>query len=110
MKRVALFILLSLLLCAPALGQAKPGSQPPKCTLGLDQSPELRGFRMGMTQVKVLARLPGVTIEKPDKFGLTRLRLAFIDSSGLIKGSPRDKAVKPDITATPDDGSAFVID
>ena len=65
---------------------------------------------MGMTQDQVLRRLPGVTIEKPDKYGLARLRLSIIDPSGVIKTSVREKAVQPDITATPEDGSAFVLD
>jgi hypothetical protein len=76
----------------------------------LEQSPELRGFRMGMTQAAVLARLPGVTIEKPDKFGLARLRLSIIDASSLVRSSAREKSVQPDMLAAPTDGSAFVID
>jgi len=65
---------------------------------------------MGMTQAAVLAKLPGVTVEKPDKFGLARLRLSIIDPSALIKSSPRDKGVQQDMTATSTDGSAFVLD
>jgi len=90
--------------------QKKPEKPPTSCPLQLEQSPELRGFRMGMTQAAVLARLPGVTIEKPDKFGMARLRLSIIDSSSLIKSSARDKGVQPDMLAAPSDGSAFVID
>ena len=94
----------------PGFGQKKADNSKPKCTLGLDQSPEVRGFRMGMTQAAVLSKLPGVTVEKPDKFGLARLRLSIVELSSLMKTSPRDKGVQPDITATSTDGSAFVID
>lgn len=108
MNKVILFGLLILISCSPIFGQKKVDS--PKCTLGLDQSPELRGFRMGMTQAAVLAKLPGVTVEKPDKFGLARLRLSIIDPSALIKSSPRDKGVQLDMAATSTEGSAFVLD
>ena len=109
MKQIILFSLLLLLLCVPAFGQ-KTSADKPACTLGLNQSPELRGFRMGMTQAAALAKLPGVTVEKPDKFGLVRLRLSIIDSSALIKSAARDRGVEPDITAGPNTGSAFVLD
>ncbi|HEX3084651.1 MAG TPA: hypothetical protein VHP99_09030 [Pyrinomonadaceae bacterium] len=108
MNKVILF--LSLILCVPVVAQKKPEDQNPRCPLRLDQSPELRGFRLGMTQAAVLARLPGVTIEKPDKFGLARLRLSIIDSTSLIKSSPRDKGVQTDMVAGPNEGSTFVID
>src|ERR1043166_2962663 len=110
MNKGILFGLLLLVSCSPLLAQKKVDNPKPKCTLELDQSPELRGFRLGMTQTAVLAKLPGVTVEKPDKFGLARLRLSLIDLSGLIKSSPRDRGVQPDMTATSTDGSAFVID
>ena len=99
-----------MILCVPALGQKKTENQKPLCALGLSQSPELRGLRMGMTPAAVLARFPGVSVEKPDKFGLARLRLSILDSTSLIKSSPKDKAVQADITAGPNDGSAFVLD
>jgi len=110
MKKVSLFSLLLLIVCVPAIAQKKPGNQKPVCSLGLDRSPELRGFRLGMTQAAVLARLPGVTLEKPDKFGLARLRLSIIDSASLIKSSARDKGVQPDMLTGPNEGSGFVID
>ena len=109
MKKGILFALLLLILCAPVFGQKKADNPKPKCALGLDQSPELRGFRLGMTQVAVLAKLPGVTVEKPDKFGLAQLRLSIIEPTAIKTGT-REKGVRPDITATPEDGSAFVID
>lgn len=109
MKQIILFGLLSLILCATAFGQ-KPNEKKPPCPLGINQAPELRGFRMGMTQAAVLARVPGTTIEKPDKFGLARLRISVIDSSKMIMPSPKDKGIQPDITVGPSDGSAFVLD
>jgi hypothetical protein len=110
MKKGILFALLLLILSSPAFGQKKVDDPKPKCMLALDQSPELRGFRLGMTQAAVLARLPGATVEKPDKFGLARLRLSIIDSTSLIKPSAREKGVQPDMLAGPNDGSAFVVD
>src|ERR1051325_2570454 len=110
MKNLILFALLITSLSAVAFAQKKAEDLKPKCTLELNQSPELRGFRRGLTQAAVLARLPGVTVEKPDKFGLARLRLSIIEPSSLIKASPKDKAVQADITAGPNDGSAFVLD
>jgi hypothetical protein len=106
----AVLITLAIVLCAPVSAQKNVQSKEPKCSLKLDQSPELRGFRMGMTQDQVLRRLPGVSIEKADKYGLARLRLSIIDASDVIRTSARAKAVQPDITATPADGSAFVLD
>jgi hypothetical protein len=114
MKKQIIFTLLLLIPCPGVIAQKQNESVKPKCTLGLDQSPELRGFRMGMTQAAVLAKLPGVTIEKPDKFGMSRLRLSIIDpvsSISSIKTAPtRDKAVQPDAIAALTDGSAFVLD
>src|SRR4051812_43449084 len=107
MKKVILFSLLLIICCVPAPAQKKIEQQP-ACVLGLDQSPELRGFRLGLTQPAVLARLPGVTIEKPDKFGLARLRLSFMDSTSLIKSSAREKAVQQDTFSG--EGSAFVLE
>jgi hypothetical protein len=110
MKKLILFSLLLMILCVPALGQKKTENQKPVCALGLNQAPELRGFRMGMTPAAALARLPGVTLEKPDKFGLARLRITIIDSTSLIKPSAKEKAAQADMTAGPNDGSAFVLD
>jgi hypothetical protein len=109
MKKVISLSVLTLLLCLTALGQ-KATDQKPTCTLGINQSPELRGFRMGMPLAAVTTRLPGVTVEKPDKFGLARLHLSIIDSTTLPKSSAKDKGVQPDALAGLDNGSAFVID
>jgi hypothetical protein len=111
MKKQIIVALLLLIPCAGVMAQKQNESAKPKCTLGLDQSPELRGFRMGLTQAAVLAKLPGVTIEKPDKFGLSRLRLSIVEPTTLFKTAPnRDKTLQPDITTSPEAGSAFVVD
>lgn len=110
MKLILVILLISLTFTA-AVGQRKVEDKEPKCTLGLDHAPELRGFRLTTTQQNVLARFPGASIEKPDKFGLARLRFTVIDSVGLIKGPmTRDKGVTVDISARPEDGSAFVLE
>jgi len=110
MKLILVILLISVTFTA-ATGQRKIEDKEPKCTLGMDHAPELRGFRLAATQQSLLARFPGVSIEKPDKFGLARLRLTLIDSVGLIKGPvTRDKGVMADITARPEDGSAFVLE
>ena len=99
MKLILVILLISVTFTA-ATGQRKIEDKEPKCTLGMDHAPELRGFRLAATQQSLLARFPGVSIEKPDKFGLARLRLTLIDSVGLIKGPvTRDKGVMADITA-----------
>src|SRR5215831_2746201 len=106
----AVLLTLAIVLCPPVSAQKNIESKGPKCSLKLDQSPQLRGFSMGMTQDQVLRRLPGVSTEKPDKYGLARLRISIINTSGVIKTSAHDKPVQLDITATPGDGSAFVLD
>ena len=108
MKIIFVILLISLTFTA-AIGQRKVE---PKCTLSLDHAPELRGFRLATTQQNVLTRFPGVSIEKPDKFGLARLRLSLIDSSGVVRGpATRDKSpLQADISARPEDGSAFVVE
>jgi hypothetical protein len=114
MKKQILLVCLLLIPCPVAFAQKKTESGKQKCTLGIDQSPELRGFRMGMTQAAVQAKLPGVTIEKPDKFGLSRLRLSIVDPTSLIKTpaarAKGDKGVQPDIVAGGTEGSAFVLE
>jgi len=110
MKPILVILLISLTFTA-ALGQRKAEDKDPKCTLGLDHAPELRGFRLAAPQQNVLARFPGVSIEKPDKFGLARLRLSFVDASAVIRvTSTRDKSVQVDTSARPEEGSAFILD
>ncbi|HBB97582.1 MAG TPA: hypothetical protein DC054_19550 [Blastocatellia bacterium] len=110
MKPILVILLISLTFTA-AVGQRKVEDKSPKCTLGMDHAPELRGFRLATPQQTVLAKFPGVSIEKPDKFGLARLRLSLIDSAAVIRATAtRDKGVQADTSARPEEGSAFVLD
>src|SRR5882672_157455 len=115
MKLLFVILLVSLTFTA-AIGQRKVEDKQPTCTLGLDHAPELRGFRLATDQGKVLARFPGVSVARPDKFGLAKLRLSVVDSAGLISAGvikgpvTRDKGVQADISARPEEGSAFIID
>jgi hypothetical protein len=107
MKRIILIPVVTLLCAVSLFAQTKTVSRP-QCTLGLDRAPELRGFRLGITQAAVLARFPGTSVDKPDKFGVTQLRLSVIDTSGMSKGLPvRDKAVQPDMVLG---DNSFVVD
>ena len=108
MKQIIL-ILLIILSCALPLGaQVKPEAKSTKCALGIEQAPELRGFRLGTPQASVLARFPGASLAKPDKFGLAQLRLTIIDSGAtrLLAG----KGVQPDITVASAQESGFIVD
>jgi hypothetical protein len=82
-----------------------------KCTLALAQAPALRGLRLGMTQAQVLARFPGLSLDRADEVGLSRLRLALIDVDLYPKGSSnRDRGVQLDIAAGTTEGRAFTAD
>jgi hypothetical protein len=108
MKRIILNVV-ALLLCAVSLFAQNKTVRKPQCSLGLDRAPELRGFRLGVPQAAVLARFPGTSIDKPDKFGTAALRFGVIDSSLVGKGLPvREKGVEPDLTLGAN--SAFIVD
>jgi hypothetical protein len=110
MKRTVLILLIILSCGLPLLAQDKNDSKQPKCTLPLERAPELRGLRLGASQAGILARFPGASVEKPDKFGISQLRFTVIDTATTSKGSPaRDKGVQPDMTSGPEE-SAFVVD
>ena len=81
MKSTALNVLLLLTFSSVAFGQ---GTAPAaKCTLALAQAPALRGLRLGMNQAQVLARFPGLSLDRADELGLSRLGLTLIDSRPL---------------------------
>ena len=110
MKRIFLSLLM-ITSCAGTLLAQQNNSKPGQCTLPLDRSPELRGFRLGTSQAAVLARFPGISLEKPDKFGRTQLRLTVIDMTEFSKNSSsRDKGVQSDTTSGQGTESAFIID
>lgn len=82
-----------------------------KCSLTLAQAPELRGFRLGLNQDRVVARFPGLSFEKPDEFGLTKVRLIIVSRDAYPGGSAgRDRGVQMDIATGTSDSRAFLID
>jgi len=111
MKRTVLILLLTLSCAWPLFAQGKNNPEQTKCTLPIERAPELRGLRLGTPQAGVLARFPGTSVQKPDQFGIAQLRFTVIDTAAFSKGLPsRDKAVQPDMAASPDDESAFIVD
>jgi len=95
MNRIILIILITLSCAWPLLAQGKTEARRSQCPLAADRTPELRGFRVGMPQAAVLARLPGASVDKPDQFGITQLRLTVIDPS-IAKGLPAsDRGIQP---------------
>lgn len=111
MKRTILILLITLSCALPLLAQGKNDPKQTKCTLPIERAPELRGLRLGAPQVGVLSRFPGVSVEKPDKFGISQLRLTVIDTTPSLKGLPsRDKGVQPDMASRPGEESGFIVD
>ena len=50
-------------------------AQQPTCSLRIDQlpeSPELRGFHLGMSHDQVTARVPQIKFSRPDRFGIAK--------------------------------------
>lgn len=56
-----------------------------KCELTLEQAPELRGFKLGMTVTQARVKLPGVVFPKPDENGELTL---FLTGTSLRKSDP----------------------
>ena len=50
-------------------GTAFINAQENKCTLKIEQAPELRGFRLGMTVEQVKARVPSIQVQLSGRFG-----------------------------------------
>lgn len=71
MKRIIVTALWALA-CVPfASGQSSnEGPHKTECKLTVAQAPELRGFRLGMTEAQVVARLPEISFEAPTKLVL----------------------------------------
>lgn len=112
MKRLTLFAIFVLALSSVVWAQDKSaGLQKPKCTLTLTQAPELRGFRLGMEQQRVLARFPGLSLDRADKFGHTKVSLIVMDHEDYPGGSVgRDRGVQKDIAVTSPEGQSFFVD
>lgn len=66
-----------------------PAVSAQRCELTLDQSPRLRGFRLGMTVAQARAKLPGVTIPAPNEKGGQTL---FLKADALRKSDPSASA------------------
>ena len=78
------FLVLSVALCsAPVLGQ--------KCELTLEQSPELRGFKLGMTTAQAQKQLAGVAFKKPNQLG--KQFVYFAGSKLKSRGSDDTRSV-----------------
>jgi hypothetical protein len=111
MKRTILILLIILSCALPLLAQGKSDPKQAKCTLPLERAPELRGLRLGASQADVLARFPGTSVQKPDQFGISQLRLTVIETTASPKGLPRrDKAVQPDMPSGADEETGFIVD
>jgi hypothetical protein len=67
--------------CVPFVSAQSINDGPHKteCKLTVAQAPELRGFRLGMTEAQVVARLPEISFEAANEVGLAKLRLSFVD-------------------------------
>jgi hypothetical protein len=82
--------------------------------LPLDRAPELRGFVLNMNQERLLARFPGLTIDRADEFGVTKLRLNVLDPTNYRKESLSlgrgDRGVQSFSAADPAEGRLFMID
>jgi hypothetical protein len=101
MRMTILNLFLLLTLSSLAFGQGNSQTAPAaKCTLAVAQAPALRGLRLGMNQAQLVARFPGLSLDRADEFGVSRLRLALIDVDLYPKGSSsRDRGVQLDIAA-----------
>lgn len=52
--------------------------QPPSSTTQLSNSPEIKGFRLGMSLSQVLKQLPkGIKLNPPDKYGVQVIHISF---------------------------------
>lgn len=64
-------------------------AQNAQCALRIDQSPEVRGLRLGMTRQQVSARYPAFTIQPANEFGETNVNvypLAEGNKTPALKG------------------------
>ena len=112
MKLTILNVILLLIFSSMAFGQGNSKTVPAaKCTLSLAQAPALRGLRLGMNQAQVLTRFPGLSLDRADELGLSRLRLTVIDVDLYPKGSfNRDRGVQLDIASGASEGRSFTAD
>ncbi len=113
MKPIIFSALFILALSSLAWAQDNRGGLPSaKCTLTSGRAPELRGFRLGLAQERVLARFPGASVEKADEFGLTKLNFTLMNHDSYPGGNTagRDRGLQLDITGRPAEGRSFLVD
>lgn len=87
-KISAVLLLLTASLIAPLTS-----AQSPPCSLKLDQLsdvPELRGFHLGMSREQVKTRVPQITFEQADQFGVTKTNINPFFERGLDRTSFAD--------------------
>jgi hypothetical protein len=75
-------ILFALCFAAAAHAQQQPQAQ--VCTLTVEQAPELRGFRLGMSLDQVKTRIPNIQVRQLE-FGLSDASASNLDAA-LYKG------------------------
>ena len=64
-----------------------PSAPITECTLKLEQSPELRGFRLGMDIKQIVARFPDLNLEPADEFGSRQGEIFPSSDRALLKKS-----------------------
>jgi hypothetical protein len=74
--------LLPVILFSLCFAAAAHAQQSQVCTLNVEQAPELRGFRLGMTADQIKARVPGIQI-KQQEFGASYAFLSSVDFHNL---------------------------
>ncbi|MFN2516758.1 MAG: hypothetical protein ABR556_11160 [Pyrinomonadaceae bacterium] len=62
-----------------------------KCEIDLDQAPEVRGFRLGMTLDSIRSRFPDLPDVTPDKLGSTRI---VIENTAMNEGVKREPSTR----------------
>ena len=84
LKQILFAVTLILAFACPAVGQET------KCSVKLAElpsTPELRGFRAGMTLDEVKARLPKLQLKSADEFGFTSLNIFPEYEAGIDKAA-----------------------
>jgi len=85
MKRFIFLSILLFIISDIALAQDATQEQQPRCALKLNQAPELRGLKLGMTAEQILARFPGLKIHPADKYGYRKVGLIFTPSDLAVR-------------------------
>jgi len=115
MKRIIVTALWALAgVCFVSAQSSNESPHKTECKLTVAQAPELRGFRLGMTEAQVVARLPEISFEAANEVGRAKLRLSFVDPEnypGRLYSLDRGaKGVQPDSAAGTDEGRSYLVD